>query len=155
MRVERLAAEIISDSDHFAELVVVMLAAEERKSQWAAWVFSHCLDRDPDLIYPHLTRLVQELDQPKHHDGVRRSILRALEPAKLPEELWGELADKCFRYLADPQAAAAIRVFAMSVLDNICREVPELRAELKLIIEDQWDHATAAFRARARRVLRG
>ena len=34
--------------------------------------------------------------------------------------------------MADPQEAAALRVFSMSVLWNICQQVPELTEELIL-----------------------
>ena len=48
----------------------------------------------------------------------------------------------------------AVRVFSMSVLARIAHDQPELKNELKIMIEDQLPFGSAAFLARARKVLK-
>lgn len=150
----KIAIWIGDDPGRFAELVELVLQGEPLLAQRAAWALSHSLDRHPDLIYPHLGSLVQNMCRTDQHPAVRRNTLRALQEVEIPETLWGKVADLCFQYLADPKEPAAIRVFAMTVLWNICRQVPELQTELKLIIEDHWNHATAGFRSRGQKILK-
>lgn len=151
---QRIAAWIGSDPERFAELISLMLEDEYRVAQRAAWSVTHCLDRYPELIAPHLEVMIYNLRDNQQHPAIRRNTLRALQEADFPESLWGEVADIAFQILVDPQEPAAVRVFAMTVAWNISRRVPELQQELKLIIEDQWEHATAGFRSRGRKILK-
>lgn len=150
-----LIAEWVGNQpDRFAELIRLMLEDEYRVAQRAAWVVTHCLNQYPQLIGPHLEAMVYNLRNSQQHDAIRRNTLRALQYVDIPENLWGEVADISFELLIDPNEPVAIRVFAMTVIWNICQHVPELAQELKLIIEDQWDHATAGFRSRGKKILR-
>jgi hypothetical protein len=38
-------------------------------------------------------------------------------------------------------------------LFRLSKTYPEIRAELKLIIEDHWDNETIAFRSRGKKIL--
>lgn len=151
---QRIAAWIENDPERFAGLITLMLEDEYRVAQRAAWVVTHCLEKNPHLLEPHLEAMVYNLRRPGQHNAIRRNTLRALQYVDIPEELWGETADVAFDLLIDPNEPAAIRVFAMTVIWNICQHVPELSQELKLIIEDQWEHATAGFRSRGRKILK-
>lgn len=60
----------------------------------------------------------------------------------------------CFRFVDAPGEAAAIRAFAMTVLARICRREPALNDEFRLVLETHYEQATAAFRSRARKILK-
>jgi len=40
------------------------------------------------------------------------------------------------------------------VLENLSKQYPEIKHELKVIIEERWDYETAAFHSRAKRILK-
>lgn len=151
---QHMASWIGKDAQRFHDLVQLMLDNEEGVSQRAAWALSHCLDQNPELIEPHIATLVHYLRDNTPHDAIKRNTVRVLQNVELEESLWGEVADICFQYLINPQEAAAVRIFSMTVLWNICQKVPELSNELKLIIEDQWEHGSAGFRSRGKKILR-
>jgi hypothetical protein len=65
-----------------------------------------------------------------------------------------KLQTSVFEYLQNPKIAVAIRVFSMTVVANITEGQPDMRRELKLILEDQLPYGTAAFKSRARKVLK-
>jgi hypothetical protein len=60
----------------------------------------------------------------------------------------------CFRYIQSPETAAAIKAFALTILDNLCQDHPAIFPELKLTIEERWAYEKASFQARARRILK-
>ncbi len=62
--------------------------------------------------------------------------------------------DICFKYLEFPDEALAVKVFSMTVLGNLAKKYPEIKPELKLLIEDQLPHQTAGFKSRAKKILK-
>jgi hypothetical protein len=62
--------------------------------------------------------------------------------------------DLCFGYIASPDEAIAVKAFSLTVLQNFSRRYPEIKNELKVIIEERWDYETAAFRSRAKKILK-
>jgi len=142
------------DKDRFAKLVSLFLENEYRVSQRAAMVLGHIHDSSPLLLQPFLPQIIKHLRQPDIHDAVKRNIVRILQNIEIPEEHYGELADICFTWLEDPSVAVAIRVFSMTVLWNICQNVPELMPELRATIEDWLDYGSAGFKNRGNKTLK-
>jgi hypothetical protein len=60
----------------------------------------------------------------------------------------------CFEFLQSAETPIAVKAFSLTILGNLAAEYPEIRGELKLIIEEQWEHATPAIRSRAKRILK-
>ncbi len=140
--------------DRFKLLVEVYKEGPFRLTQRAAWPLTICVEKWPYLLDPHFKTLLNFLHDPHVHDAFIRNTFRLLQYVDVPKRFQGEVADHCFRYLQDRKVAIAIRVFSMTVLNNITRGQPELRNELKLILEDQILQSSAAFRSRGRKVLK-
>ena len=47
----------------------------------------------------------------------------------------------------------AIKAFSLTTLFNLSKFYPEVENELKLIIENNWDNETAAFKSRGKKIL--
>ena len=60
----------------------------------------------------------------------------------------------CFEYIHSPDEAVAVKAFALTVLENLSKQYPEIKSELKTIIEDRWDYESAAFKSRAKKILK-
>ena len=150
---ETLAKQIGSDNILLGELVDLVTTKDKKISNRAAWVLSKCADRNIKLITPYLKPLINNLTL-SSDDGVKRNTLRVLQDIEVPEEYYGILADQCFKFLGSNKEAIAIKVFAMTVLSNICKEVPELKNELRIIIEDQMPYGSAGFKSRAKKVIK-
>ncbi|MEQ9425713.1 MAG: hypothetical protein RJQ09_14915 [Cyclobacteriaceae bacterium] len=149
----RITAYIGNDEDKFAKLIQLFLSDDYRVTQRAAWILSHCCDEHPELIKPHLTRIVKNLDN-NPNIAVKRNTVRILQFIQLPESLMGPLADHCFNYLRSPKETIAVKVFSMTILSNICRYFPELSNELIPIIEEQMPYGSAGFKSRGKKVLK-
>ncbi|HEU5292662.1 MAG TPA: hypothetical protein VFU05_18565 [Cyclobacteriaceae bacterium] len=137
----------------FKVLVQTFLAGPYRVTQRAAWPLSYCVREHPKLVNPHLKSILKMLDRKDAHVAVKRNIMRLLQDIEIPKQLYGTLIDRCFASM-DPKETIAVRVFSMSVLANIAMHEPDLKKELKIIIEDQLPYASAGFLSRARKVLK-
>lgn len=149
----KLAKKICGDKALYHDLIQLIIHAEKPIPQYGAWLLQHCGDENPELIIPYVAELL-ELIEGEVHDGVRRGVLRSFADIQLPTDTLGKAADLCFHYLEDPKEAVAVRVFAMTVLWNVCKTEPDLMNELKLLIESVTPTGSAALAARGRMVLK-
>ena len=148
-------ADYVGDSPiRFKALIDLFLSDSYRLAQRAAWPLMYCSEAHPSLVIPYLPKLLKMLQQPELNDTLKRNIIRSLQFTDIPKKHQGLVADSCFTLLADPKEAIAVRVFSMTVLANLAKEQPDLRKELKIIIEDQMPYASAAFISRGRKILK-
>jgi hypothetical protein len=140
--------------NRFKELVEVFLNGHYRTTQRAASPLSICVEKWPYLIDPHLKKLLDHLGNPRAHDAVKRNTMRLFQFIDIPNRYHGRVVDLCFEYLRNPKIAVAIRVFSMTVLANVIDDQPDMKKELKLILEDQLPYGSAAFKSRAGKVLK-
>lgn len=151
---DKLVNYVDNDPKRFAELVHVFLQGPYRVTQRAAWPLSYCIEQYPDLLKPHFRKILSQLGKKNIHDSVKRNTLRMLQFVRVPKVYQGITADLCFGFLTDLKEPVAIRVFAMTVLANIAKEVPDLKNELIPLIEDQIPYASAGFLSRGGKVLK-
>jgi len=151
---DRIVKYIGEDPGRFNELVQTFLAGPYRITQRAAWPLRYCVEYHPQLIRPHLKAIIRNLKRPGLHDAVKRNTVRILQFIPIPRSLQGQAAAICFDLFRSPKEPVAVRVFSMSVLARITDDQPELKSELKILIEDQLPYASAGFLSRARKVLK-
>lgn len=142
-----------ADQKKFDELFHLFLNDEYRVVQRAAWPVSYCVIGHPGLISKHWKQLIKQLQETNVHVAVRRNAVRLMQDIDIPEKYHGEIMDICFRFLESPTEALAVKVFSMTVLHNLSKKYPEIKNELRLIIEEQLPHQTAGFKSRARKIL--
>jgi hypothetical protein len=73
---------------------------------------------------------------------------------KVPPAYQGKVADRCFSLLATTTVAPAIRIFSMTVLENLAIQNKDLRRELCLVLEDQLPYGSTGFISRGRKILK-
>jgi hypothetical protein len=149
----KIVKYIGSDSERFAVLVKIFLGDDRLLTQRAAWAVSYCAQQQPQLIKPYLPKLVKLLDKKDLHDAVKRNTLKILETIPVPKALQGQVANACFRFLLS-QEPIAMKAYSMTVLLNICKEEPDLKNELRLVIGEMLPLGSAGIRSRGKRVLR-
>jgi hypothetical protein len=141
------------DKRRFAELMKLFFAGECRLTQRAAWPMNYCAERRPELIRPYLPKLLDCLKQDDAHDAVRRNIVRLLQYVEIPRRLAGKVYSHCVDLMDDAYQPVAVRAFALTVAARIAKQEPDLMNELRLIVRKHLPHTTAAFKARARKIL--
>ena len=138
----------------FDELFHLFLNDEYRVVQRAAWPVSNSVIAHPAFINKHWSKLIRNLEKPDLHNAVKRNSIRLMQDIEIPEKYHGEIMNICFKYLESPTEALAVKVFSMSVLGDLAKKYPEIKSELKLLIEDQLPHQTAGFKSRAKKILK-
>jgi len=149
----RLSAYIKNDEAKFDELMQFVLSDDKRLSQGAAWVMSHCADKNPGLIMPYIGRMAKVLKNTPHV-AVKRNIIRVLSYVKIPEVYQGDLVNTCFDILLNPKETIAVQSFSMTVIYNITLEQPDLQGELRVVIEDMLEHGSAGIKSRGKKILK-
>ena len=148
-----IAEYIGEDANRFDMLMQLFFCGNYQIKQRSAWVVGICCEKHPSLITPYLKKVIQNLRNDVH-DAVKRNSVKVLQNVDLPDELLGEAADVCFQLLSSRTEPVAVKVFSMTVLLNIVKKVPELKNELKIIIEDQIPYGSAGFLSRGKKTLK-
>ncbi len=153
----KIVSYIGNDKIRFKELMDCFFlgAKDYRVPQRAAHVVSLSFDKNPGLIYPYIPKLIQSLQKPDLKGALKRNILRVLQFCEIDEPLRGPLYSRSFELLAHPKEEIAIRAFAMTVLYNLTNYYPELKPELKAMIEMVLDeqNISAGVRSRGTKTL--
>lgn len=143
-----------SSSKRFKELMQCFLSNDYRLAQRAAWCVGWAAKMKPAMIAPHIKTLVMQLEKTDVHVAVIRNSVRVLEAIDIPEALHGDVMNACFRFIETPATPAAIKAFSLTTLYNLSKFYPEIKQELKLLIEDKMDNETAAFKSRGKKILK-
>ena len=138
---------------NFKELMNCFLDDEYRLAQRAAWGVCFAAKKKPEMIYPHIKELVSVLHKKNVHDAVIRNAVRVLQDIEIPKKYQGEVMDACFQFLEKPMTPVAIKAFSLTTLFKLSETYPEIKPELKLIINDRLDYETTAFKSRAKKIL--
>ncbi len=150
----RITKWVGSNQQRFDELFDLFLNDEYRVVQRAAWPLSNAVIAHPPLIQKHFGRLLKNIGKPGLHDAVKRNTVRLLQDIAIPKKYQGEVMNICFDYILSPSEKPAVKAFSLTVLQHLSKQYPEIKQELKTIIEDRWDFESTAFKSRAKKILR-
>ncbi len=149
----RIVAWVGRDLAKFNELFDLFLNDEYRVTQRAAWPMSYCVIAHPVFMENNFDKLIQNLKRPGIHNSIKRNTVRLLQAIDIPEKYEGAIMEICFQYVESPTEAVAVKAFSLTILGNLAKKYPEIIPEIKLLIEDQIPHQTAAFKVRAKKLL--
>ena len=75
-----------------------------------------------------------------------------LSRMSVPEQEQAFLIDLCFRWILDNEETVAVKVYCMQIIAN--HLYPELKYELRGVIEDRFSRSSAGFQSRGRKILK-
>lgn len=109
----------------------------------AARVADLSCERHPELIRPYLTDMVRYLPELKDM-AVKRVFLHILTRHSWvdDEEALCQMVDTLLMWIRDDNQAIAVRSYALTILENITRVIPELKREIVVVLEESlpyWD----------------
>jgi hypothetical protein len=149
-----VVALIGNNKKRMAELMSLLIANEPEVSRRAAWLASEVAIINPGLVLPYANLISLKLDTQFTDPAIIRNVLRLLQNIRVPRSAHGGLMNKCFELITSPVMAPGIKANALSVLDQLADAHPEIRNELNIIIKDQLDNESPAFRSRAFKILK-
>ena len=152
---QKISDWVTAGDERMAQLMYFFANDSGKLSQRAAWVMSTVAEVAPNLVQPYLPQLLDKLKESNIHDAIKRHVLRAAQYLEIETALHEPVLHHCFEYLSNPKEALAIRAFALITVARLASHYPELKHELKIIIEDAMLHEPAAsFKSKAAKVLK-
>ncbi len=150
----KISTWIGANKTRVAQLMELFLYGEYRVVQRAAWIISFVASKHPELITPHLPAMIQRMEHPGIPVAVKRNVTRVLQFLPIPPDLHGPVMQQCFALLENPQETIAVRAFSMTVLAKMAKDYPDIKNEIRIILEDQLAHnPSPGIRSRAKKVL--
>ncbi len=147
-----ILAYVGTDRARFSKLMDLFFTEDIRLNQRSGLVISQIVDNHPFIIEPYINKLIKNLYNPVT-DAIKRNTMRIFQTVEVPEPLWGETLEKCFEYLESNNEAIAIRVFSMTVAYNISQHIPEIKPELKVLLEDIITLESAGLKSRGKKII--
>lgn len=129
----QLSKEILRE-DKVEEIVALFLGEDKRVAQRAAAIVMTLADIEPLLFAPYMHRLIMQLHQ-NPTETQKRNIVRIVDFVDIPTTLEVEIMNFCFQYLNNPKESIAVKAFSMRVLGKLYSKYPEIKEELKTLIE--------------------
>lgn len=162
---------------HYANLVVenpslipklldILFQVDDKTSPKAAWILEFTFSKNLELIIPHLNRFTTHIDKIYLDSAVRpiakiceylitayylkkeNKISQALKP-KFKEKI----TETCFDWMISEQKVAP-KAYAMNSLYLLGQDYNWIHEDLALILERDYQIQSAAFKARARQILK-
>ena len=138
----------------FNSLINTYIRGPYRITQRVAGPLTQIAIQKPALLKPHFKRLTTALAAPDASTAIKRNTIRMFQFVPIPAGRQGQIIDIAFHLLQGKRETIAVKVFAMTVLENLSVNSPELGQELRIILEDQLPYAGPAFRSRASKILK-
>ena len=151
---DKVVKWIGSSQQRFDELFKLFISDEYLIVTRAAWPLSYAVQAHPELIKKHISKFVRNLQRPNLYDAVKRNSMRILQDISIPQRFHGEIMNTCFAYISDPAEKPAVKAFSLTVLQKLAQQYPDIRNELKIVIETQWENESPAFKSRAKKILK-
>src|SRR4030042_5033635 len=141
----------------FQKLLDYSYSPDSKLAFRASWTLSKVCDKYPELIYPHLEKITEELNR-IDNESTRRSFLRILsltDLQKISERHHGILAEHCFKALNSGFSAIAIKAYSMEIIYKLALIYPGLANELAITINMlQGEVSAAGIVARGRIIMK-
>ena len=153
---EWMASSAIENPAIFDKLLEFSFSDDNKLAFRASWTLTKVCDKYPDLIYPHLSMIIEALGN-LDNESAMRSLLRIIslsDMGMISEKHHGILADHCFRLLRSGFSAIAVKAYSMEVLYKLVLKYPELRNELSATINMIQPEGSAGILARGRQILK-
>ncbi len=153
---EWIATSAIDNPAIFNKLFEFSSSSDKKLAFRASWTLTKVCDKFPALMHPHLSKIIGMLEG-IDNESSQRSFLRILSLADfkmIPQNLYGVLADHCFKSLNSGFSAIAIKAYSMEILYKLCVIYPELAHELYASVNILQGEASAGVKARGQLILK-
>jgi 8-oxo-dGTP diphosphatase len=151
-----IATSAIENSQIFSKLLEYSFSTDKKLAFRASWTLTKVCDKYPEMIYPHLIRIIDALDK-LDNESVQRSFLRILSLTDLDEisiKYHGILAEHCFNALRSGFSAIAIKAYSMEIIYQLALKYPGLANELSASISMLQSEGSPGIVARGRIILK-
>jgi hypothetical protein len=153
--IKKIAKLVCEQKAKLNELLSIFLGGEKKIAHRAAWALQHVAENKPELIVPHFKDLLKKLAIPNQHTSIYRSIFKCFQESEIPEKYVAQIFDASLIFMMSEIQEAAVRAYAITTASNICKTYPELKSELKLVLNEMMTMPQSkAVTVRAKRAFK-
>lgn len=136
--------------------IPMLMELNEHADAKIAWRSAYLLDLvhdiDPQALDEQLETIIQRTPH-LTNQSIRRHYLRILTQHNLDELADGQLLDCCFSWLQTQETPIAVKAHCMQIIFNLTRAYPELKSELKAVLENLLPYGSKGEVNRAKKIL--
>ena len=157
---------VIDNPDLTPKLLEILFMVDDKISPRAAWVFEFMCGENLEAIIPYLNLFTKHMHKVHLHSVVRpvAKVCEYLAKAyysKIDNKIKHELLPKhqekiietCFDYMINDEKVAP-KAYAMTTLFLFGKDYDWVHPELVLILERDFQMQSAAFKSRAKQILK-
>ena len=154
LSVDSLVQEICLRPEYFEDMYR-LLSDESHTVSWrAAWVCGKLSEKHPSWFVPLRGEIIQRL-LTCTHDGSKRLLLSILHNIPIFPPIPIDLLNYCLDHMLSPQESIGVQTVSIRLAYLLCKDVPELRQELRLILENaETDFYSTGVKTTIRNVLK-
>ena len=161
-----MANMVLTDHELTPYLLELVFMIDDPVSSKASWVLEFVVKQKPDWLIPHMDRFAQNIRFVKLDSSVRPiakicEILMEAYFSKKPSSIKSvitkdqleKITEACFDWMIRDEKVA-VKAYSMRCLFLLGTKYDWVHPELKLILEKDYESHTAAYKARARDILK-
>lgn len=163
---KKYALLVISNPDLIPRVLDILFEVDDKRSSKAAWLLEFVARENLDVILPYLDRFTSNMHK-VHLDPAVRPVAKICEylieayyhksknhtKDYLQPKHKEKIIELCFDYMISNQKVA-VKAYSMNSLFLLGKEYDWIHPELSMILERDFNSASAAFKARARHLLK-
>lgn len=150
--IRKIWVSTIIDQNIKIEQLAGLLKCEHKIAIRFLWLLSEIGMESPVTLHKALPHVLNLCDQ--INPVYKQSFANYWLIAGIPPEQENTAIDLCFQWLLSGEANITIKSRSIWVLQKLCKKYPELKNELKIVIEDLADNYSKDFEKRVRKVLK-
>ena len=153
--VKAIAKQAIEDRAILDELLHFLLKGQKREPYIASWIISHAVEIQSDIMDDTAHEICLTSIRQTNEGGIKRNVIRVWQFA-LPtnETLQMEVLETALTLLSDMQQDLAVRVFSITVLEQLLQAFPEIQEEVGFLLEREYAQASPSFKVRTDRFFK-
>ena len=150
---EIVAQYILKNPEYFDQILKWSFSEKKIYGMRASRVVIICHEQQPDIVFPYLNDILEHLISTTNQSAIRNFMnLFISEFNSLNEVGLGKLIDFSFLTLESGFSEVAHKVYAMEILYQISNDLPEIKSELKTVIEHSLEEQSPAYQARSKKI---
>ena len=116
------------------ELYCLLFDADDLVAFQAAWAFTHFARNENEWLFDKQNELINEVLVCRH-PGKRRLLLTLLFRQPLTDQPRIDFLDFCLEKMMSKQEPPGIQALCMKLSYEMCRNIPELMQELRILLD--------------------
>ena len=157
---------VLANPDLIPKLLEILFMVDDKISPRAAWVLEFMCSAKIETIIPYLDTFTEHIHK-IHLDSAVRPVAKICEllakaystktniylKNKLTETNKERIIETCFDYMINDEKVAA-KAYGMTTLFMLGKDYDWVHPELELILKRDFQNQSAAYKARARHILK-